>query len=89
MGSLVEQTQSVYDSWKAGRDLTTISDADGAIRDKFLAALDDAALIESTFYAARDEEFAALETQYQADRAALATLWQARENATFDTTVTL
>lgn len=87
MGSLVDSVTSAYNTWKSGKDLSTMNESElnqYNITDiKFQKALTDATELETKFYLARDEAFSALETSYQTQRATLASTWQNYENNAF------
>lgn len=87
MGTLVTAVQAAYDTYKASKNVTSMNESELTEYNltclKFDTNLEKATAIETAFYAARDEAFAAYESQYQTGRAALATTWQGFENNNF------
>ena len=83
MGSLVQQAQRAYATWKAANspadvsEWAALSDAEALAlwrsEQLYLAAISDAQAIEDAFYAAR-----------AAARAALQASWQSKEEAGYD-----
>ena len=93
MGNLITLAQQAYDTYKATMP-TSIADWDKAtdaeisalFREemKYKQAIEDARLIEESFYDARTEAFAAFEAAKQSEFVALQQLWQAKEDNDFD-----
>ena len=93
MGNLVNKAQTAYNEWKSSNP-ASITDWQNATDVEIAAlfrqeqiyqqAIHDAKSIESSFYAARTEAFAALEQQQVMARTALQNLWQSKEDNDFD-----
>ena len=87
MGSLVNQAQTAFDTWKSSKDVTTMNESELSAYNvtvlKFQKAIEDATAIETAFYAARSEAFEALDANYQSTRSALQTTWQGYEDNNF------
>ena len=94
MGSLVTAAQAAYNTWKgvnwpsdvaSWNALTTEQKMElWAIEQQYLLGISDAQAIETSFYEARAEVFAAFEAQKQQEFVALQNLWQGKEDAGFD-----
>lgn len=94
MGSLVQQAQQAYATWKDANMPADVSgwaeltDAEALLlwrtQQQYEAAISDAQAIEDSFYAARAAAFADFESQKQSAFAALQVTWQAKEDAGFD-----
>ena len=94
MGSLVNQANEAYQTWKstnwpsdvAGWNALTTEQkmALWATEQQYQLGISDAQAIESSFYEARAEAFAAFESQKQQELAALQQLWQSKEDNDFD-----
>lgn len=94
MGSLINQATEAYNSWKTENRPTDVSgwtdltDTEALAlwrtEQQYLAAIEDARLIEESFYAARTQAFADLEATQLAARTALQNSWQAKEDNGFD-----
>ena len=94
MGSLVTQAQSAYNTWKSENTPTDVSgwseltDAEALAlwrtEQTYLQAISDAQAIETSFYEARTEAFAAFEATKQSEFAALSSLWQSKEDNDYD-----
>lgn len=94
MGSLVNQAQTAYNTWKSENwptDVTTwnaLTDAQKmalwSSEQMYKLAISDAQLIESSFYDARTEAFAQFEAIKQTEFVALQQLWQSKEDAGYN-----
>jgi len=94
MGSLVNQATEAYNTWKSANmptDVTAwnaLTDAESLALWKteqtYKQAIEDARLIEESFYEARSAAFAAFESQKQQELVALQQLWQSKEDADYD-----
>ncbi len=94
MGNLVSQAQTAYNTWKSANmptDVTAwnaLTDAESLALWKteqtYKQAIEDARLIEESFYEARSAAFAAFEATKQAEFVALQQLWQSKEDADYD-----
>ena len=94
MGSLVNQANEAYQSWKSANwpsdvagwnALTTEQKMNlWATEQQYQLGIADARAIEESFYEARAEVFAAFEAQKQQELAALQQLWQSKEDNDFD-----
>ena len=94
MGSLVNAAQTAYNDWKSANWPTDVAgwnaltDAQKltlwATEQQYQLGIADAQAIESSFYEARAEAFAAFESQKQQELAALQQLWQSKEDNDFD-----
>ena len=94
MGSLVNQANEAYQSWKeanwpsdvAGWNALTTEQKMNlwATEQQYQLGIADAQAIEESFFEARAETFAAFEAQKQTELAALQQLWQSKEDADFD-----
>lgn len=94
MGNLVSQAQTAYNTWKSANmptDVTAwnaLTDAESLALWKteqtYKQAIEDARLIEESFYEARSAAFAAFEATKQAEFVALQQLWQSKEDNDFD-----
>lgn len=94
MGSLVNQATEAYNTWKSANMPTDVAgwnaltDAESLALQKteqtYKQAIEDARLIEESFYEARSAAFAAFESQKQQELVALQQLWQSKEDNGFD-----
>ena len=94
MGSLINQATEAYNTWKSANmptDVTAwnaLTDAESLALWKteqtYKQAIEDARLIEESFYEARSSAFTAFEATKQAEFVALQTLWQSKEDADYD-----
>ena len=94
MGNLVSQAQTAYNTWKSANmptDVTAwnaLTDAESLALWKteqtYKQAIEDARLIEESFYEARSAAFSAFEATKQSEFVALQQLWQAKEDADYD-----
>ena len=94
MGSLVNQANEAYQSWKeanwpsdvAGWNALTTEQKMNlwVTEQQYQLGIADAQAIESSFFEARAEVFAAFEAQKQTELAALQQLWQSKEDNDFD-----
>jgi len=84
MGKLVSDVTAAYNAWAVSKDISTLNESElgqyNLTKLKFEKAIQDASAVESAFYEARSEAFAALEAEHQGERAALQTLWQGYED---------
>jgi len=84
MGKLVNDVNSAYSAWKASKNVTAMNESELTTYNltdlKFQKMISDAQALESAFYAARSEAFAALEAEQVTARTALQTLWQGYED---------
>lgn len=93
MGNLITLATQAYDTYKATMP-TSIADWDKAtdaeiaalFREemKYKQAIEDARLIEESFYEARSAAFTAFEAAKQSEFVALQNLWQSKEDADYD-----
>jgi len=94
MGSLVNQANEAYNTWKAANWPTDVAGWNAltteqkmelwATEQQYQLGIADARAIEESFYEARSEAFAAFESQKQQELVALQQLWQSKEDADYD-----
>ena len=94
MGSLINQATEAYNTWKSANmptDVTAwnaLTDAESLALWKteqtYKQAIEDARLIEESFYEARSAAFSAFEATKQSEFVALQQLWQSKEDNDFD-----
>ena len=94
MGSLINQATEAYNTWKSANmptDVTAwnaLTDAESLALWKteqtYKQAIEDARLIEESFYEARSAAFTAFEATKQSEFVALQQLWQSKEDNDFD-----
>lgn len=94
MGKLISDAQTAYNAWAAANKPTDVEGwttitSEQALNlwkteQTYLAAIEDARLIETSFYEARSAAFTAFEATKQSEFVALQQLWQSKEDNDFD-----